>query len=84
MTKSQSLRRSYQVAESCQTPPRTQGKTTLFTLRFLFLNEDTNSGIKSSSLGLNKGLLWWLRKNLLQCRRPGLDPWVRKMPWRRE
>src|SRR5574341_701096 len=20
----------------------------------------------------------------LQCRRPGFDPWVRKMPWRRE
>ena len=23
-------------------------------------------------------------KNLLQCRRPGFDPWVRKIPWRRE
>ena len=23
-------------------------------------------------------------KNLLQCRRPGFDPWVRKVPWRRE
>ena len=24
-----------------------------------------------------------LIKNLLQCRRPGLDPWVGKIPWRR-
>ena len=23
-------------------------------------------------------------KNRLQCRRPGFDPWVRKIPWRRE
>jgi len=22
-------------------------------------------------------------KNLMQCRRPRLDPWVRKIPWRR-
>ena len=24
-----------------------------------------------------------LIKNLLQCRRPGLDPWVGKIPWKR-
>ena len=23
-------------------------------------------------------------KNLLQCRRPGFDTWVEKIPWRRE
>ena len=23
-------------------------------------------------------------KNLLKCRRLGFDPWVRKIPWRRE
>ena len=23
-------------------------------------------------------------KNLLQCRRPRFDPWVRKIPWRKE
>ena len=23
-------------------------------------------------------------KNLLQCRRPGFNPWVREVPWRRE
>ena len=32
------------------------------------------------------GLPWWLRwqRIHLQCRRPRLDPWVRKIPWRRE
>ena len=32
------------------------------------------------------GLPWWLRwyRICLQCRRPGFDPWVRKIPWRRE
>ena len=31
------------------------------------------------------GLTWWLRgqRICLQCGRPGLDPWVRKIPWRR-
>ena len=31
------------------------------------------------------GLLWWLRwwRVPLQCRRPGFDPWVGKIPWRR-
>ena len=30
--------------------------------------------------------LWWLtwRRICLPCRRPGFDPWVRKIPWRRE
>ena len=32
------------------------------------------------------GLPWWLRQKRihLRCRRPGFDPWVRKIPWRRE
>ena len=32
------------------------------------------------------GLLWWLRwrRIRLQCKRPGFDPWVRKISWRRE
>ena len=32
------------------------------------------------------GLLWWLRRYsvCLQCGRPGFDPWVRKIPWRRK
>ena len=31
-------------------------------------------------------LPWWLRGQsiYLQCRRPGFDPWVRKIPWRRK
>ena len=32
------------------------------------------------------GLPWWLRGSRihLQCRRPGFDLWVSKIPWRRE
>ena len=32
------------------------------------------------------GLPWWLRRQsvCLQCRIPGFDPWVRKIPWRRK
>ena len=32
------------------------------------------------------GLLWWLRwwSICLQCWRPGFDPWVGKIPWRRK
>ena len=32
------------------------------------------------------GLSWWLRQQriCLQCRRPGFDPWVGNIPWRRE
>ena len=32
------------------------------------------------------GLPWWLRQSriCLQYRRPRFDPWVRKIPWRRE
>ena len=31
-------------------------------------------------------LPWWLRRQnvCLQCRRPGFNPWVRKIPWRRK
>ena len=33
-----------------------------------------------------EGLPWWLRwqRVHLQCRRPGFDPWIRKIAWRRE
>ena len=32
------------------------------------------------------GLFWWLRflRIHLQCRRSGFNPWIRKIPWRRE
>ena len=34
---------------------------------------------------INSGLPWWLKwlTICLQCRRPGFDPWVGKIPWRR-
>ena len=33
-----------------------------------------------------KGLPWWLRwlRICLQCRRPGFNSWIGKIPWRRE
>jgi len=33
-----------------------------------------------------RGLSWWLREKriCLQYRRPGFDPWVGKISWRRE
>ena len=33
-----------------------------------------------------QGLPWWLRQSrvCLQCGRPEFDPWVRKIPWRKE
>ena len=34
-----------------------------------------------SILGLSLWLSWW--RICLQCRRPGFDPWVGKIPWRR-
>ena len=32
------------------------------------------------------GIPWWLsgKESTCQCRRPGFDPWVGKIPWRRE
>ena len=37
---------------------------------------------RSSILGLPLWLSW--KRIHLQCRRPGFDPWVGKIPWRRE
>ena len=36
----------------------------------------------SSVLGLSLWLSW--KRIRLQCQRPGFDPWVGKIPWRRE
>ena len=38
-----------------------------------------------SSLGTFLKLSWWLRweRICLQCGRPGFDPWIGKIPWRR-
>ena len=42
--------------------------------------------VLNDSTALSKGLPWWLRDEsiCLKCRRPGLDPWVGKIPWKRE
>ena len=39
-----------------------------------------------NSIAIDIGFLLWLRQQriCLQYRRLGLDPWVRKIPWRRE
>ena len=39
-----------------------------------------------NSMNMNLSKLWWLSwlRIHLQCRRPGFDPWVGKIPWRRE
>ena len=34
------------------------------------------------SIGIPRRLRWW--RICLQCRRPGFNPWVGRMPWRRE
>ena len=40
----------------------------------------------SATLPIYLAIPWWLRwrRICLQCGRPGLDPWVGKIPWRRE
>ena len=42
--------------------------------------------ILNDSTALSKGLPWWLSDEsiCLKCRRPGFDPWVGKIPWKRE
>ena len=39
-----------------------------------------------TDLAASLGFPWWLwwYRIYLQCRRPGLNPWVRKTPWRRK
>jgi len=39
-----------------------------------------------NSMNMNLSKLWWLSwlRIHLQCRRPGFDPWVGKIPWRRK
>ena len=53
-------------------------------VRFLGQEDPLEKGQATHSIIL--GLPWWLRRFRihLQCGRPGLDPWVGKIPWRRE
>ena len=47
--------------------------------------EPTFLGVYFDSCLGCRGLPWWLRwyRIHVQCRRPGFDPWVGKIPWRR-
>ena len=47
---------------------------------------DTAHFTNLSQFRFSSGLPWWLRwwRICLQGRRPRFDPWVRKIPWRRE
>ena len=53
-------------------------------VRFLSQEDllEKGSATHSSILGLPLWLRWW--RIHLQCGRPGFDPWVGKIPWRRE
>ena len=50
----------------------------------LFYTYEVIGGIVS--LPNELGLLWWLRQLRigLPCGRPVFDPWIEKIPWRRE
>ena len=61
-------------------------KLNVFNISLINLFPNAHQYFSISSLWYSKGLLWWLRwqRICLQCGRPGFDPWVRKIPWRRE
>ena len=67
-------------AQLVRNPPATQ-ETLIW-----FLGQDDllekGQATHSSSLGLPLWLSW--QRICLQCRRPGFDLWVGKIPWRRE
>ena len=56
--------------------------------RYPLLWETSQMGLKASlaTISLLLGLPWWLSwwRICLQCRRSGFNPWVGKVPWRRE
>ena len=56
-------------------------------VELLFWNRYSLGQTASVCLGLRQTvwLSWWLRWSsvCLQCGRPGFDPWVGKIPWRR-
>ena len=68
------------VAQLVKNPPAMQ--ETL--VRFLGQEDSLEKGQSTHSSIL--GHPWWLRRQRirLQCGRPGFDPWVGKIPWRRE
>ena len=53
----------------------------------LFPNEGATQGRRRCEQRRQSGFPWTLRRWLricLQCGRPGFDPWIWKIPWRRE
>ena len=61
--------------------------TTWMSFKNIILNNKNRYAchIKQGGAGGVRGLLWWISGNELtfQCRRPGFDPWVGTIPWRR-
>ena len=54
--------------------------------RLIQVAQLVNNSKNCPRFGLSPGLHWWLnqRRNHLQCRSPGFNPWIRKIPWARE
>ena len=77
-------------------PLTPRGWCLIVTIRWMLLSSDFGvdrlvmSMCRVISWIVGKGCLlspaWWLRGSsvCLQCGRPGFDPWVRKIPWRRK
>ena len=56
-------------------------KTHLSPLLHSFADLPSHIGWTSGGFGLSSWLRWW--RMCLQCRIPGFNPWVGKIPWRR-
>ena len=52
----------------------------------VFHSQDPSHFVLENSYRINLGLPWWLSwlRIHLQGGRPGFDPWVGKIPWRRK
>ena len=68
------------MAQLVKNPPALQETSVQFLVREAPLQK--GKATHSSNLGLPLWLSWW--RIGLQCGRPGFDPWVGKIPWRRE
>ena len=64
-------------------PPANAGDTALIPGFGRSPGEGNGNPLQYSWASFVEGRLSWWRI-CLQCRRPGFDPWVRKIPWRRE
>ena len=77
----QSVQFSHSVVSDSLQPHESQNTSTLHNIYIYICN-----GWKALAIYIFTGLPWWLSwyKICLQCWRPGFNPWVRKIPWRRE